>query len=298
MYNLSDLEALASILERSDAYRVLRRLPVRKHADFPADIVTERGVFLDLETTGLDPRVHEIIEIALVPFDYTPDGHIVSIGEPYCSFQQPFMPISPEITKLTGITPAMVEGCMIDMSEVKRMIEPAALICAHNARFDRPFSEDLCRDFATKRWACSLTEVSWKDEGFGGAKLGYLLAELGYFTSFHRAYDDCMAAIEVLSRPLPKARCPAFAKLLARAETTTYRVWAQRAPYERKDDLKLRGYRWNGTPKADQPKSWYRDLPEDLVGPEFEYLRREIYEYDADIQVTPLTAYERYSDRG
>ncbi|AYO81041.1 3'-5' exonuclease [Methylobacterium brachiatum] len=291
------LDQLASLLEQTGDYRVLRRLTPRATYDQTADAAVARGVFLDLETTGLDPAMHEVIEIALVPFTYSADGQILNVEEPYCSFQDPFMPISPEITKLTGITPEMVQGSMIDVAEVERIIADASWICAHNSRFDRPFAEQITPAFARKRWACSLTQVPWKEEGFGGAKLGYLLADLGFFASFHRAHEDCLAAIEILSRRLPKSETTAFAKLIEAAEAPVYRVWASLAPFERKDALKARGYRWNGTPNPGRPKAWYRDLPEDLVGLEFEYLRREIYGYDADILITEVTPYDRFSNR-
>ncbi|WP_289016260.1 3'-5' exonuclease [uncultured Methylobacterium sp.] len=297
MSNNLELDHLARLLEQSGDYRVLRRLTPRSIYDEGDDPAAGRGVFLDLETTGLDPELHEVIEIAAVPFTYSAHGRILTVGEPYCAFQEPFMPISPEITKLTGITPQMVEGSMIDVGEVERVIADADWICAHNSRFDRPFAEQITSAFARKRWACSLSQVGWKEEGFGGAKLGYLLADLGYFASFHRAHEDCMAALEILSRRLPKSGTTAFAKLIAEAEAPTYRVWATLAPFERKETLKARGYRWNGTPKPDRPKAWYRDLSEEAVGLEFEWLRREVYGYDADISVAEITAYDRFSNR-
>lgn len=291
------LDQLASLLEQSGDYKVLRRLKPRSTYDETNDPVAGRALFLDLETTGLDPETHEVIEIALVPFTYSASGRILSVEEPYTAFQDSFLPISPEITKLTGITRDMVAGCMIDIAEVERMIADVDWICAHNSRFDRPFAEQITPAFAQKRWACSFSQVPWREEGFGGAKLGYLLADLGYFATFHRTHEDCIAAIEILSQPLPKSEMTAFAKLITAAEEPTYRVWATLAPFERKDALKARGYRWNGSPKSGQPKAWYRDLSEDLVGLEFEYLRREIYGYDADIMVTEINAYDRFSGR-
>ena len=76
----ADLEAMAAVLEASGQYRVLRRLEVE-----PFDTQatgTRRGVFLDVETSGLDHRQHEVIELALVPFSYTQEGEITAISEP------------------------------------------------------------------------------------------------------------------------------------------------------------------------------------------------------------------------
>lgn len=77
--------------------------------------------------------------------------------------------------------------------------------------------------------------------GFGGAKLGYLLADIGKFHNAHRALDDCHALIKILANPLPATVRPAFAELIDSARRTTVRVWAQRSPFELKDALKARG---------------------------------------------------------
>lgn len=65
------------------------------------------------------------------------------------------MPIPADITKLTGISDAMVEGQVIDIAALKALIDPADLIIAHNASFDRPFCEVFSQTFARKAWAYS-----------------------------------------------------------------------------------------------------------------------------------------------
>jgi hypothetical protein len=52
----------------------------------------------------------------------------------------------------------MVAGRSIDISALKALIDPADLIIAHNAGFDRPFCEAFSPIFAGKAWACSNAE--------------------------------------------------------------------------------------------------------------------------------------------
>lgn len=292
----ADLEIAAAMLEATGNYRVLRRLKPRAVINDPTGVETKLGLFLDLETTGLDPAKDEIIEIGMVPFTFGLDGRIYEVGEAFSRLRQPSIPIPAEITRITGITDEMVAGQVIAPSEITAFAASAVLIIAHNAAFDRKFAERFCDVFRTKPWACSMSQVDWVAEGFDGTKLGYLLAGCGLFHDAHRAKDDCWAAIEVLARPLPQSGVLAMAKLLEAARAKTCRIWAEGSPFDMKDILKARGYRWN--PGNDgRPKAWFRDVPEETLPLELSFLRAEIYQYQADIPVTHLTALDRFSDR-
>ncbi|SDO22531.1 DNA polymerase-3 subunit epsilon [Methylobacterium phyllostachyos] len=290
-----DPELVATALERSSDYRVLRRHHPRRLFEHPGDAEIRHGLLIDLETTGLDPNYHEVIEIGLVPFTYTVDGRLVAAEEPYGSFQQPWGPILPEITRLTGIDSAMVEGHMIERSRVEAMVERADLIVAHNASFDRPFAEDVCPALKNKPWGCSLQQVPWAAEGMG-SKLSYIASDLGLIFSAHRAVDDCQATLECLSRPLPRSGRTGFSHLLEQAFLPVYRVKAVRAPYEAKDLLKARRYRWDDG-SVSQTRCWFKDLPEDEVGLELEWLRREAYRYDANVPIIAIDPCDRFSAR-
>ena len=52
---------------------------------------------------------------------------------------------------------------------------------AHNARFDRPFVENLLDDFSDIAWGCSIADIDWNKEGFEGVKLEYLAYKFGFF---------------------------------------------------------------------------------------------------------------------
>lgn len=294
------LEARAMELEASGRYKVLRRLQFGGHAPFEGALSLGDGVrlavYLDLETTGLDPRRDEVIEIALVPFAYGADGRILATFEPFESFIEPGGPISPDITALTGITDEMVKGARLDLAALEAMVARASLIIAHNAAFDRRFAERMSPVFASRAWACSMREIDWAAEGFEGTKLGYLAAGAGFFYDRHRALSDCLAALELLRRPLPRSGTPAFARLLERARKAQIRLYAENTPFETKDLLKARGYRWNGDGNG-RPRAWYVDLDEEAKADELAFLEREIYRREADVTLVRLTARDRYSER-
>lgn len=292
----ADLEGLAAVLEASDRFRVLRRLQPRPDFAIPAEAKTRQGLFVDVETTGLDPTRHEIIELAMTPFTYGLDGKIYAVGPPFHRLRQPAEPIPAEITALTGLTDEMVAGHEIDPAEVSSFAAPAALVIAHNANFDRRFLERFCATFATKAWVCSMSQVPWAEEGFEGVKLAYLATRAGFFYDRHRAVDDCLAAIELLSRRQPRSGTRTLAQLLERARTPSFRIWAENSPFDLKDILKARGYRWNGEGNT-QPRAWYKDVAPAEREAELAFLQAEIYRGEIELLVRRIDAFDRFSDR-
>lgn len=291
------LEHMAARLEASGSYRILRRLEPRANYHVPDGTPTQRGVFVDVETTGLDPATDEIVELAMVPFDFSSEGRIFAVHESFSRFRDPGRPIPAAVTALTGITDAMVTGASIDVAEIEAFLGPAALVVAHNAGFDRRFMERLSGAFVTLPWACSWAEVPWADEGFDSAKLGHLAAAHGFFHDGHRAVHDCHAGIEILSRTLPRSGRTALDILLESARQPRWHIQAVRAPFERKDSLKRRGYRWCDGSDG-RTRAWSVDVADHALESELAFLRSEIYRrHDVDIDPRRISAFERYSGR-
>jgi DNA polymerase-3 subunit epsilon len=292
-----ELEGLASLLEASGEYRVLRRLRLRSMGRPSGDVAIKRGVFVDTETTGLDPDTDEIVELAMLSFDYAVDGTYVSPAASFDRLRDPGRPISSEVSALTGITDEMVCGKNIDPAEVASFLEGAALVIAHNASFDRRFCERSFPVFADKPWACSLHEVDWKAEGFDSARLSQLATACGLFFDGHRALNDCEAALELLSRPLPRSGRTGLSVLLESARRSRWRIRAVASPFHRRDVLKQRGYRWESADRG-QPGAWCSEVEESAFEEECRFLRNEIYRRsNAPLDSRLLTAFERYSSR-
>ncbi|MGV1793569.1 3'-5' exonuclease [Rhizobium sp. A37_96] len=289
---LSD-EDMARKLQESGNYRILRKLVARPVAAVRRPEFSRVGVVLDTETTGLNHRTDEIIEIGAVSFTFNDDGAIGDVIAVYGGLQQPSAPIPSEITRLTGITDAMVEGQMIDIQSLRGLIEPADLIIAHNAGFDRPFCDGFSPIFSGKAWACSVSEIDWSARGFEGTKLGYLVGQAGYFHEGHRAVDDCFALLEILDRQKTDEESP-FSELYRASQQSRVRIFAEHSPFDMKEHLKARGYRWSDGSDG-RPKSWWIEVDENDLNDELRYLRSDIYQWDeADPPVLHLTAVDRF----
>lgn len=291
-------EQLAQELDAHDDYRVVRRLPVcKRYAPDPDDPAQLRqGLFLDVETTGLDPAVDAIIQLALVPFTFSVDGHVCSVGDSYEEYDDPGQPIPEQVTKLTGISDDDVRGRAIDWTHVETILDRTDLVVAHNADFDRRFVETRCPAFENKGWACSLKEIPWREEDLESSKLEYLVYRFGFFYDGHSAGIDSLAGIHLLAQQLPVSRQTVLAVLLESARRTTWRLWALNAPFEAKTLLKARGYRWNSGDNG-RHKAWYIEADEERVQNEQEYLKNEIYKRDIELPLDKITCFTRYSDR-
>ncbi|MGA7324292.1 MAG: 3'-5' exonuclease [Rhodomicrobium sp.] len=285
------LNRLAGVLEARGNYRVLRRLEKRDRSAsaIPANSFT--GIILDTETTGMIPGADEVIEFGMLKFEYGQDGQVYRVLDSFNRLRQPTKPIPASITTITGITNEEVAGQIIDPADVEAFVSGAALIIAHNARFDRPMCEAAWPFFRNLNWACSCVQVPWKEEGHEGVKLGYLLNDYGRFHNGHRAIDDCHAVLHLLAQPMRRAKRPAMSALLENARKTQYQLWAENAPFDFKDVLKSRGYRWNA-----EARCWSVVLNEDALPGEEEYLRREVYGgRDVELRCDKLTARNRFS---
>jgi DNA polymerase-3 subunit epsilon len=275
---------------------VLRKLTPRTDFASSEGQATKVGILLDVETTGLNTAQDEIIELAMVKFDYLPDDRIARVTDVFSSFNEPSNPIPAEIIELTGITDEIVSGHQIDPDAVSAFASDAAIIIAHNANFDRTFAERYWPLFERKHWACSATEVEWRRLGFDGSRLGYLLAGIGLFHQAHRAIDDCHALIEILSANVPKLNRSAFAILLERARRKTVRIWAEQSPFELKDALKKRGYKWSDGSDG-RLRSWYIDVDDARKADEIDFLQKTIYLQDLEPRMQYVSAMNRFSIR-
>ena len=84
--------------------------------------------------------------------------------------------------------------------------------------------------------------------------------------------------------------------LLARARRKTVRIRAEHSPFDLKDKLKARGYRWNDGTDG-QPKAWFIDVDEELREVELKWLTAEIYQREVDLNYIEITALNRHSSR-
>lgn len=226
---------------------------------------------LDTETTGLDHKSDEIIEIAIRKWIYHKKEHfLVKPIEEYAELNEPVKAqISELITELTGITSEDVKGRKIDWNIVSNFIAESDFILAHNAGFDRPMIEavpEIKELSSTKFWACSFKQVDWSSKGFISSKQELLSIFHGFHYSGHRALTD----IDALGNLLMKGDY--LKEILANVKIKQVSVDCVKAPFDAKDLLKDNGFRWNASSKF-----WTKLISEKELPQIKAFLESEVY---------------------
>lgn len=275
--------------------RVIRPLEIRSAycTDQPPEKLITVAI-LDTETTGTNQSRDKVIELGIVFVEVCPStGKAYRVTRVFNELEDPGMPIPEESTRVHHITDEMVAGRRINDAEVEALISKATLVVAHNAGFDRVFVEKRFPIFATKPWACSFRQIPWSEEGVSSGKLEFLAYTCGFHFAGHRASTDCHALLEVLQNTLPTSGNLAMHTLLQRARLAEIKVSALGSPFDSKDVLKDRNYRWNADKKV-----WAKDILQANLDDEVTWLSEAVYAGKAfKLEFEKITAMNRYSNR-
>ena len=184
----------------------LLRLQQLREAGFQAEVVRVRWVLdpeqayvvVDVETTGGRGENHRVTEIGAVKVR---DGQII---DRFQTLLNPQRSIPPNIIRLTGISPAMVESApyFIDIADKFEAFMEDAIFVAHNVEFDYGFiAAEFARIGRRVRYPKLCTCASMRKLYPG--RRSYSLASLcrGFdipLQQHHRALCDAEAAAELL----------------------------------------------------------------------------------------------------
>lgn len=183
-------------------------------ASLPAPF--DRLAFVDIETTGTRPTRDRITEIAIIPVDHG------VVGEPFESLVDPGVAIPPTITRLTGISDALVAGAPVFarlVDELRERLDGRWLV-AHNARFDAGFLRNAFRaagEVVPLRELCTVKLSRSLDRGERRHNLDALISRHALpVGDRHRAMSDCLALPALLARFVERDGVEAVLEALGR----------------------------------------------------------------------------------
>lgn len=179
-----------------ECYLVNDSLPIVKGAQ-DQDWNSEYVVF-DLETTGLSPLQHTIIEIGAVKVRNQ------QICDTFSCFVNPGTPIPDAVVQLTGITQEMVQ----DADSIEQVLPTFldfigdAVLVAHNAQFDLSFLRTAAEKQGMSLKNPSLDTLELSKAMFpelSKFKLNLVVKHIGLvLENHHRATDDAQAAAGIM----------------------------------------------------------------------------------------------------
>lgn len=203
--------------------------------------------FLDTETTGIDPARDRTIEVAVMLYD-------VKHAQPVVSFASLIKgEADNEAYPINGIPAAMLPEARDAervWSAVRWIIEPATIIIAHNAEFDRNFTPDL-----GKPWVCSEEDIKWpsSQKGGRGGSLTYLALGLGLgVASAHRAMVDVDTLARIFTRLAEKGH---DIEALIRQGMRPKAMFHALTSFDQRELTKQHGFRWEPS-----TKTWWRRM--------------------------------------
>lgn len=176
----------------------------RKKPDF--SMLPAQFIVLDLETTGLDPIKHEIIEIGAVKVNRDSNNHST-----FQALVKPNKKVPKKITEITRITQEMLESEGEEISSVlKELVDFIGdlRIVTFNAEFDMGFLNEAAKRHEIEFQnpvSCALKMARRAWPGLKSYKLAHL-ANAGGLSSKgnHRALKDCELAITVYTAAASK----------------------------------------------------------------------------------------------
>ena len=158
----------------------------------------ETYAVVDLETTGLSAKRDQIIEFAAIRYHLGQETARLSL------LSRPSIPLRPEITNLTGLTPEMLEDAPpleAVFPSISDFLGNDAIV-AHNAPFDTGFLREAYAAMGVPMNNASIDTLKLARAAFPAMpnyKLSTLKRELGIHVSVaHRAMPDVEATAALL----------------------------------------------------------------------------------------------------
>jgi exodeoxyribonuclease X len=190
-------------------------------------------VVVDVETTGLDPKIEKIVEIACA---WRVNGTLISAS----NFINPQKSIPADVSAITHITDKDVKDAPLVNDIINEKRFPEGIVVAHNAKFDRQFLPQL----QNRKWLCTYrcSLHLWPDSpNHKNQTLRYYLGiepELPEGLTAHRALYDVLVTEAILQEML---KTHSLQDLL---------VLQDKPVLQKKIKFgKYRGFDWNDVPK-------------------------------------------------
>tara|TARA_Y100000589_G_scaffold130186_1_gene123866 strand:- start:3449 stop:4258 length:810 start_codon:yes stop_codon:yes gene_type:complete len=216
-------------------------------------------LILDTETTGLDEKKDEVIEVGCILFHISSKSVLSQL-----SFLLP----------VNNNNAESINGISADVSRINQpwrnsinlfmdFVSVCDLIVAHNVEFDKKWFGKGHLPNLDKRWVCSLDDIDWSFKKNLKRRPSVTDLALAFnipVWSLHRALSDCYYLSEVFKK------LDNLEDLLVKASEPRF-LYKAIVSYEERTLAKNAGFRWNSPIQG----AWTRKLSEkEAVGLDFQ----------------------------
>lgn len=164
-------------------------------------------LFLDVETTGLDPEFDEILSLTLIEYDYENNSFHTRLN---LKFKPDSLTEWPEAEKINGISPSSVSDCdsiKEYIKDIQQCVDECSEIVIYNVRFDSAFLENIGIDFSGKTFIDPMLSYAARYTSGKWMSLSYVYSDLlGHpFKNTHTSLGDTLALVEVTLALYPQS---------------------------------------------------------------------------------------------
>lgn len=208
---------------------------------------------LDFETTGLDSNSDRITEVGYVL--YSTGHHRPMMAKGY--FVDNEVPVSKEITDITGITKGMIDKFGLSskdaLTDLLNAIDMCDAVVGQNIiDFDRGFLVNWVlrekEELPERLWIDTKTDLP----GVEPKHLGYMAADAGFLNPFpHQAISDCMTVLKLVD-----SSKFTIEQVVERAKSPRVTLQAL-VSFDNKDQAKKHKYQWDSDTKV-----WHKTMKE------------------------------------
>ena len=194
-------------------------------------------LIIDTETTGLDPKRGQCLEVGAILF-HAPQRAVLA--------QHSFLlPVETNAAESINRIPAEVtrldQPWRQGLDYFQALLDAADLLVAHNAGFDRQWFGKDQLPAVSKPWLCTMEDIAWPVDRQLRSRPSVRDLALAYGVpvwAAHRALTDCIYLAEVF------ARCKDLETLLLHG-LEPRRLMRAQVSYAQRHLAKEAGFRWN-----------------------------------------------------
>ncbi len=218
----------------------------------------EKILIIDTETTGLDEKKDEVIEVGGILFDVSSKSVLSQVSFLFPVINNKAEDINCIPAEVTNIPQPWEEG----LNFFLKLVDCSNFIVAHNVEFDRKWFGKGRLPELNKEWICSLEDINWSFQKTLKSRPSVSELALSFSIpvwNLHRALSDCFYLSEVFKK------CENLEELLLKAIEPKF-LYKALVSFEERALAKNAGFRWNSPVEG----AWSRKLtPEEAKNLDF-----------------------------